>query len=157
MILYITWCWHSYSPFALWLYACSHILQAVHATIHCCLYSYLLNKQTKTFLYQCIQLSAFINMKTKFSLKWRNNKQEKFSANSETVATLIPSVSVPAVGIWNGKICLLKEEWLRLPSSRSNCPPPLKNQAHTMDNTVIFTSALHKLLSCIWLVICKNC
>lgn len=89
--------------------------------------------------------------------KQQQQANEKSNANSETVTTLIPSLSIPTVAIWNDKICLLKEEWLRLASSRCNSPPPLQNQAHSLDSTVIFTGTLQKLFTCVWLAKCKNC
>lgn len=73
-------------------------------------------------------------------------KQGEFNANSETITTLVASAYVSAVGIWNGKPSP-KERMARLPSFRCSCPPKLKDQAHSIDSTGIFTSALHKLLS----------
>ena len=110
------------------------------------------SQQTNKNIFRSMYSTECIHKYEKWiQLKMKKQQQQanrgKFNANSETVTTLIPSVSVPAAGIWNGKICLLREEWLRLPFCRCNCPPPLKNKAHSMDSTVIFTSALHKLLS----------
>lgn len=101
--LYIIFCWHIYSPFALWLYAWSQMLLAGHAIVHCCLYSYLLHKQ-QHLSDQCTQLNAFIKKEVWIYLKETRRKQGKCNGNSETVTTLIPNAYVPAVSIWNGKL-----------------------------------------------------
>jgi len=66
-------------------------------------------------------------------MKKQQEANKRFNGNSETVTTLIPNVFAPAAGIWNGKICPLKEEWLRPSPSRCDRSPPLKSQAHSMD------------------------
>lgn len=78
-------------------------------------------------------------------------QQENKGNSTQTVKLLQPWLLVLMFLQWVSEMenCLLKKEWLRLSSFRCSCPPKLKDQAHSMDSTGIFTSALHKLLSAI--------